>query len=249
MTWVVLPGLALTPEDFAPLAGELRDAAGTEDVRVLDAWRTPVTGPVDTVRAALRVDGAEPVDLVGHSVGGLAALEWALLHPDEVRRVVLLDPTSPWEAHLPALHPGRPTALVGDALAGVIGSVLATAGPTLRRGAVRVVARRPDPLPRDAARARYGRPSTWRMLAREWFASWEQAPRVRALLDGGRALPPTAEPLLVTGLRASARFLRQQRELSDRLAVPRVGLAGEGHLFPLTRPDVVARLALGATAS
>jgi lipase len=249
MTWVVLPGLALTPEDFAPLARALGAAGGTDDVRVLDAWRVPVTGPVDAVRAGLGVDGSEPVDLVGHSVGGLTALEWALLHPDEVRRLVLLDPTSPWEAHLPALHTGRAPARAGTAAASVLAAGLAVTGPELRRVGVRVVARRPDRLSHQVSRARYGSRDAWTALAHQWFASWEQAPRVRALLDGGRALPPTAEPLLVTGLRASARFLRQQRELSDRLAVPRVGLADEGHLFPLTRPDVVARLALGTTVS
>ena len=57
MTWVVLPGLALTPEDFAPLAHALGTASGTDDVRVLDAWRVPVTGPVDVVREGLGVDG------------------------------------------------------------------------------------------------------------------------------------------------------------------------------------------------
>ncbi|QJW37819.1 alpha/beta fold hydrolase [Cellulosimicrobium protaetiae] len=252
MTWVVLPGLALTPEDFAPLARALRtvetDGQVDDDVRVLDAWRTPVTGPVDAIRRALGIGGSHPVRVVGHSVGGLAAIEWTLRHPDEVERLVLLDPTSPWEPHVPALHPGRPLARAGSAAARVLAGVLATAGPTLRRGAVRWVVRGPDPLAADAAGSRYGARATWPMLADEWFASWAQAPRVRALVDGGRRLPPEAHPLLVTGLRQSARFLREQRELAGQLGIPRVGIAGEGHLYPLTRPDDVARLALGATA-
>ncbi|WP_216093463.1 hypothetical protein, partial [Cellulosimicrobium cellulans] len=103
-------------------------------------------------------------------------------------------------------------------------------------------ARRADPLAADVAAVRYGDGTAWPVLADQWFASWAQARRVRALLDDGRRLAPTTDALQVTGTRASARFLRSQRELAGRLGIPRVGLSGEGHLFPLTRPDVVGRL-------
>lgn len=242
---VVLPGLALTPEDFGPL---VRAVAPDGDARVLDAWRTPVTDPVDAVRQALGVDGASRVVLVGHSSGGLAALEWALLHPEEVARLVLLDPESPLEPHVPALHPGTPLARAGTVSAGALGRALAPAGPALRRLAFALAARRRDRLAAEVAAARYGDDRAWPALADQWFASWAQARRVRSLLDDGRSLAPTTDALLVTGLRASARFLRAQRELAERLDVPRVGLAGEGHLFPLTRPDVVARLVRASPA-
>ncbi|MBD5785330.1 alpha/beta fold hydrolase [Cellulosimicrobium terreum] len=243
MRWVVLPGLALAPEDFAPLA---RALAADGDVRVLDAWVTPVTAPADELRAALGADGSVPIGLVGHSAGGLAALEWTLLHPDEVARLVLLDPVSPFEPHRPALHPGTRVTRAARAVVGVVAAPLSRSGAAVRRAAVRAVAGSPDALPPDVAAARYGTRSGWLEIADQWFASWQQVPRVLALLESGRRVPPSARPLLVTGQRAGARFLREQRELADALGLERVGVAGQGHLFPLTRPDVVARLAHGS---
>ncbi|MEK8226020.1 alpha/beta fold hydrolase [Oerskovia sp. M15] len=67
-------------------------------VQVLDSWETAVTAPVEAIRAQLGLTAEQrpgSVGLVGHSVGGLAAIEWALTHPDELGAVVLLDPTTP----------------------------------------------------------------------------------------------------------------------------------------------------------
>jgi pimeloyl-ACP methyl ester carboxylesterase len=38
----------------------------------------------------------EPLDLVGWSMGGLIALDFALNHPDEIRSLVLIEPDVPW---------------------------------------------------------------------------------------------------------------------------------------------------------
>lgn len=37
-----------------------------------------------------------PLDLVGHSVGGALALNFALDHPEHVRSLTLIEPTAPW---------------------------------------------------------------------------------------------------------------------------------------------------------
>src|SRR6478609_3655874 len=98
-TWVVLPGLLLAPSDMEPVARVVREQFPDATVRVLDSWDTAVTAPVAAIRAELGLaDDQAPgsVGLVGHSVGGLAAIEWALTHPEELGAVLLLDPTTPF---------------------------------------------------------------------------------------------------------------------------------------------------------
>jgi pimeloyl-ACP methyl ester carboxylesterase len=46
---------------------------------------------VDDVRATLRAHGIDSAALLGHSMGGKAAMLMALLHPGEVDRVVIVD--------------------------------------------------------------------------------------------------------------------------------------------------------------
>lgn len=241
MTWVVLPGLALVPSDYAPLATAL-GADGTP-VHVVDSWRVPVTGPVDDVRDAVGASG--PVRLVGHSVGGLAALEWTLRHPGEVDRLVLLDPTSPYDADPTLLHPGRAGARVAERLVEMGARVAAGSGPRLRSLTLRGGGVTSDTLDGDEARRRLGTPEAWRFLASEWSASWAQVPRVRRMLDDGATVPATARPVHVVGLRHAGRaFLRSQGELASRVGSHRLAVADAGHLFPLVHPRTVARIAL-----
>ncbi len=86
-TWIVVPGLAETPEEF----GRVVELLPELDVRVIDPWCTSITSDVDTLRAAAGVAPGAEIGLVGHSIGGLAVLRWALTRPLEVTRLVLVD--------------------------------------------------------------------------------------------------------------------------------------------------------------
>jgi pimeloyl-ACP methyl ester carboxylesterase len=210
--WLVLPGLACPPESFDAVRDLLR-ARGTDlvlDVR--DAWRAPVLA-ADAERV---LDGQTYDGVVGHSLGGLLALEIALLRPDRVGRVVLLDPTPPWEQGPPAavrdvLHRTVP-ALV--ALADALG-LLALVDRVLGRRR-RVDGFRPG-LFRDAR--------TWVRLWAELEVGWDRAGRVAADLaaPARRHHPDLLVPVPVT---ASAR--RSQHRV-----------VGSGHLVMCDRPDAV----------
>jgi lipase len=82
--------------EFRVIAPDLRGHGRSE-------WEPPWTFPthvgdlVDTIDAL----GVEQADWVGHSFGGRLVLELAALHPERIRRAVLLDPAIqvlPWVA-------------------------------------------------------------------------------------------------------------------------------------------------------
>ena len=56
-------------------------------------------------RALVQDLAAGPVDLVGHSIGGMIAAEIAAITPDVVRRLVLVDSFGLWLDEEPAMDP------------------------------------------------------------------------------------------------------------------------------------------------
>ncbi len=257
-TWVVLPGLLLAPSDMEPVARVVREQYPDATVLVLDSWDTAVTAPVGEVRAQLGLVEAQApgsVGLVGHSVGGLAAIEWALTHPEEVGAVLLLDPTTPFLPRRPERPAPVGLTLLAERVVHTSGLLLSRCpavtrwGPALRRRAWYDATHRPDPLPDDEAVRRYGTPEAWRLLTGQYEQSWAQAERVTELFarDAGALQRLAVRPVQLVGWgrRGQGAFLREERELGARLGARVYGLRGEGHMFPLTRPDVVAQVLRG----
>ncbi len=234
LRWVILPGLAESPEEFGAVRAELPPET---DVVIVDPWRTPVTSPLERLR---ELAGPGPVGLVGHSLGGLAALRWALSEPARVSALVLADTTLPHEDGWLPFHPGR----VGDrmirtTLAGLRRTpVPRLIGPVLRDASLRTSGRgAADPLPRARMKERYGADDSWPLFWEELSAGWPLAAEVERMLGG--PVPPTVQ--LVAGAGPFRQYrLDRQRALSDRLGSRLVVLPDSSHLIQLDRPDAIA---------
>jgi len=237
--WVVLPGLAETAEEFGAVRGLV--PAGY-DVVVVDPWEIPVTAPLRQLR---EIAGDGPIGLVGHSIGGLAALRWALTAPDQVVSLVLVDSSLPSEAGRTAFYPGRRgDRAVRHALRG-IGRVglPRLVGPVLRDLLLWLSSTSGrDPLRRATVRDRYGAHDSWLRFWNELAASWPLAKEVGRLLDGGARPAPTIQ--LVAGGSRLARlgngWLHRQHNLSRRLGSQLVVLPDAAHLVHIDRPDAIA---------
>jgi lipase len=243
VTWIVVPGLAETPEEFGRVVELLPDL----DVRVIDPWRTPITSDVDALRAAAGVPPGAEVALVGHSIGGLAVLRWALTRPHEVTRLVLVDSSltseTGWRPFYPGRRGDRAVRSVVKALAWV--GVPQSLGPAVRRLIVRLGSTaNHDPLSRATAKARYGGRDSWLLFWDELAGSWELAAEVTKLVAApvGTIAPTTL--LVATG--GSSRFtakgwLAGQQKLADLLGATVEVLKDSAHLVHLDRPDAIAR--------
>ncbi|WP_327638296.1 alpha/beta hydrolase [Kribbella sp. NBC_00482] len=242
VTWIVVPGLAETPEEFSRLVELLPD----EDVRVIDPWRTPIKSDVDALRAAAGVRPDAEIGLIGHSIGGLAALRWALTRPHEVTRLVLVDSSLTSETGWRAFYPGKRGDRVVRAVARFLGrvGVPQLLGPSVRRLIVRLGSTsNHDLLSKATAKARYGGDRSWLLFWDELAGSWELAAEVAKLVAGPvGAIAPTSL-LVATG--GTSRFtanswLAGQQRLADSLGGTVEVLPDSAHLVHLDRPDAIA---------
>ncbi len=239
-SWVVLPGLAETPEEFARVVSLLP----ADDIQVVDPWRTPVTAPVDSLRSATGVE--LPVGLVGHSIGGLAALRWTLAHPGDVDRLILADTSLTSETGLRWFYPGTFGDRAVRSLVKVLGriGVPQLLGPAARRLFVRVGSMtNRDLLTKATAKSRYGAGDSWLLFWDELAGSWAMAAEVEALLR--QPLPALPPIVLLVATGGSSRFtakswLAGQRALAARLNGTVEVLPDSAHLVHLDRPDAIA---------
>jgi pimeloyl-[acyl-carrier protein] methyl ester esterase len=114
---VLLHGFALHGGLFASIAPAL---ARRHRVHVVDlpghGWSAPVS-PFDLPTLVATIAGAlaeisAPLTLLGWSLGGQVALQWALAHPGRVRRLILVASTPSF-----VTRPGWPHAMSADTLA------------------------------------------------------------------------------------------------------------------------------------
>ena len=253
--WCILPGLALAPSDFEPLkqslAASLPDDAS--DIRILDSWKVPVTGPIQAIRSHLLhdVDACEPVNLIGHSVGGLAGLEWLLQAPKQVQHLILLDPTapepSPWiwrwatRAHEKRiLSPASRRVFIRSAT-----QLVARTAPRLRSFLFRSLST-PNHMSTEEAQERYGSPRAIAQLYDQFMQSWTQQDRIAAAVSarstrvGGQALSAKTPILQLVGVGPHDRaFIAQQRRLGEHLGSEVHCLMHTNHLFPISQPHIV----------
>ena len=94
-------GIGATQPQLATHSGDGRPIQLTPSLTIAAAWAgaaaaappaPPATLPSELHQTADRAGLKPPFILVGHSFGGLVMRRYALLYPDEVAGVVLIDP-------------------------------------------------------------------------------------------------------------------------------------------------------------
>ncbi|WP_426954937.1 alpha/beta fold hydrolase [Muricoccus radiodurans] len=174
--------------------------------------------------ALMDARGLEQADLLGHSIGGMIAIEFAATHPERVRRLALVATSAAFGSRDPAFAESFVRARIGPLDEG---RRLADLAPGLAAG---MLGTDPDPAALPAATA---------AMAAVPEASYRATVACLTTFDRRDALADLRMPvLLVAGgedrIAPPRGMARMQSALPDaRLAV----IEGAGHLPHLERPD------------
>jgi pimeloyl-ACP methyl ester carboxylesterase len=229
----------MPPEDFVALRNELPG-----EVRILDAYAQALTSPTADVRAHLASQSSSSaIRLVGHSTGGMAALEWLGSYPEEVDAVVLLDPSDP---------DGKKSSLVpGTIRHRAVSAVLGWAGrwPWLARALARIgrkafwsmYTREPDHLGVSDIERVWASSRALRAVWFQVFDRFAQENRVSEFFAAGKLGPESASGQVPIRILVSEHAEPYQDSLAARLGADIIQAGGD-HVFPVLRPRETAAL-------
>lgn len=239
-TWILLRGWTREKRHWEDFPEHLAAFVPGADVRAIDlpgagqrhAEKTPssIARIVNEVRddAVFRTS-ARPVSLVGLSLGGMVAMEWAREHPAEVERLVLINTSARPYCHMARrLRPSN--------YATIVRLMLAPPGPRRESGILQLTTTRPP----DAERI-----ARWEVWARQLPISRVNALRQLAAATAFRA--PTSAPCPTLVLASALDRLVDPRCSRDLARAWNAAFAmhpSAGHDLPLDDgPWVAAQLA------
>jgi len=247
--------------DFLPLAPELRQRLDLYAVDLPGSGRSPragrspsIAGGAALLDRVVRDVVGEPALLIGNSLGGIMALEFAVRHPAQVTGVVLLNATQPLG------RGGDPR--IGAALAGtllpwlpqrLLASQRAKETPEAHvADGLRVAFADPGAVPRDLARV-----MTEQRAAQDPEQAWEQDAAFVSVARSivGLLARPWRHRRLFASVEAPVLMIHGEDDAiipvrwarTSAAAQPRWAfhaLSGVGHMPQAERPDLVAKLVL-----
>jgi pimeloyl-ACP methyl ester carboxylesterase len=226
---LLINGVGANLSIWGPLARQMPDrrviSFDAPGIGGSDAPRRPMRLPAlaDLTRDLIAELGYDRIDVVGHSLGGMIALELAHRSPERVRRLVLCN-TAPG---LPLLLSPNPLAYaaVFTPLRSRLLVSAAAGGRTAR-----------DPaLTEKMASNRTDRPS-WTGLLRQLYAApgWSSWPWLHRIQHQTLVVVGSEDPLI---LPANSRLLAWRMPNATLRTVP-----GGGHLLSLDQPEAFAQL-------